>query len=179
MPPIYQSTYIQFAIQTMCPILVRDLMTIGVATCAPQTPVVDLARWMLDKGLEAFVVLDGEEGHALGIVGQDELVRAYAHSDVSQLKAMDILHEGVPEVPPDVPVTVAAQLMLDQGLRALFLMHHSAGIEYPAAVITYQHLLRHLAARDASELRDLGLHAGRQSPLDAFIQRRDATRKKL
>jgi len=162
----------------MPPTLVRDLMTVGVATCAPNTPVVDLARLLVEKNLEAFVVLDGEEGHALGVVGQDELVRAYAHQEVNELKASDILREGVPQVPPDVPLTVAAQLMLDQGVRALFLMHHSAGIEYPAAIITYHHLLRHLVARDESELRDLGMHAERQSPLETFIQRRDAARNK-
>jgi hypothetical protein len=45
-------------------------------------------------------------------------------------------------------------------------------------VITYRHLLRHLAARNAEELHDLGMHAKRQSPMEAFIQRREEARRK-
>ena len=55
------------------PKLVRDLMTVGVVTCNTHTPVKVLAQAVLDKDLEAVVVLD-LEGHALGIVGQDQLV---------------------------------------------------------------------------------------------------------
>ncbi len=76
-------------------------------------------------------------------------------------------------MPPDIPLTAAAQMMQDQRVRVLFLMHHAGGIEYPAALISYQHLLRHLAARDDDELRDLGISAARQSPLETFIQRRE------
>ena len=79
----------------------------------------------------------------------------------------------VPQVPPDIPLTAAAQIMQDQGLRILFLTHHAGGIAYPAAYITYKHLLRHLGARDARDLRDLGIKAERESPLETFIRRRD------
>jgi lauroyl/myristoyl acyltransferase len=63
--------------------------------------------------------------------------------------------------------------MQDQGLRVLFLTHHAGGIEYPAAYITYKHLLRHLGARDKQELSDLGIQAERESPIEIFIRRRD------
>jgi CBS domain-containing protein len=160
------------------PELVRDLMTVGVATCSPDTPVVEIARLLVEKDLEALVVLDPIEGHALGIVGQDELVQAYTRSNVQTLKAEDILHDGVPQVPADIPLVAAAQLMRDQGVRTLFLMHHSGGIEYPAALISYRHILRHLAARSPEDLRDLGMHAQRQPPLQAFLERREAARKR-
>ena len=157
--------------------LVRDLMTVGVLTCAPDTPLVNLARLLLDKNCEAVVVM--QAGHALGVVGEDELVSAFKREAPEGLVAEDVIREGVPQVPPDIPLAAAAQLMQDQGVRTLFLMHHSGGIEYPAAQISYRHLLRLLAAEDESELRDLGMHAERQSPLEAFIQRRDAARKKV
>jgi len=35
-----------------------------------------------------------------------------------------------------------------------------------------------MAAKDAAELRDLGILAERQTPLDTFIQRRNAARKR-
>jgi CBS domain-containing protein len=158
------------------PRLVRDLMTVGVATCSPETPVVEVARLILENGLEEVVVL--EDGNALGVIGQDDLVRAYAtgNGSVRTVLAREIMREGVPQVPPDIPLEAAAQIMRDMGVRALFLMHHAGGIQYPAAVITYRHLLRHLAAIDANELRDMGIKAERKLPLQAFIERRDTAR---
>lgn len=157
--------------------LVRDLMTVGVPTCPPDTPIVNLTRLMLEKNFEAVVVLDGEEGHALGVVSQAELVKAYQREDVHSLTAENIMHEGVPEVPPDIPLEVAAQMMLDQNVRAFFLMHHAGGIVYPAAMITYRHLLRHLAAQSDDDLKDMGVAAARKAPLQQFIERRDAALK--
>jgi CBS domain-containing protein len=159
------------------PELVRDLMTVGVATCSPDTPVGDIARLLLEQGLEAVVVLDRADGHALGYVSQEELVRAFAQPSVDELTAEQVMQDEVPQVPPDIPLSAAAQLMLDRRVRVLFLMHHSSGIEYPAALISYQHLLRLLGARDLTELHDLGISATRQSPLEAFIRRRDAARR--
>jgi len=162
------------------PELVRDLMTVGVATCSPVTPVGDVARLLLEKGLEAVVVLDPVDGHALGYISQAELVRAYAHAHrpTDGLTAEQVMQDEVPQAPPDIPLTVAAQLMLDRGVRVLFLMHHSSGIEYPAALISYQHVLRLLGARNQDELHDLGIGATRQSPLEAFLQRREAARRR-
>ena len=163
--------------QTSSRKLVRDLMTVGVPTCPPDTPIVNLTRLMLEKNFEAVVVLDGEEGHALGVVSQTELVKAYQREDAHALTAENIMHEGVPEVPPDIPLEVAAQMMLDQNVRAFFLMHHAGGIVYPAAMITYRHLLRHLAAQSDDDLKDMGVAAARKAPLQQFIERRDAALK--
>jgi CBS domain-containing protein len=159
------------------PKLVRDLMTVGVPTCAPDTAAVDLTRMLLEKDLEAAVVLDAQ-GNAVGVVSHDELVLAYAHEAYADLTAEAIMREEIPQVPPDIPLTVAAQIMQDQNVRMLFMMHHAGGIEYPAAMLSYKHLLRHMAMKDEAELRDLGIEADRQSPLEAFIQRRDAARRR-
>ncbi len=156
--------------------LVRDLMTVGVPTCPPDTPIVDLTRLMLEKNWEAVVVLDGEEGHALGVVSQDELVKAYEREEARSLKVEDVMTEGIPQIPPDVPLTVAAQMMIDQKVRAFFLMHHAGGVVYPAAMLTYRHILRHLAAQSDDELKDMGIAAARKAPLEQFIEKRDAAK---
>ena len=157
--------------------LVRDLMTVGVTTCAPETPITAVARLLLDDDLEAVIVLD-QEGHAAGMISQDELVRAYARGETRGLTAAQIMREDVPEIPPDIPLTAAAHIMQDRRVRAFFLMHHSDGINYPAAVITYRHLLRHLAAEQQDDLKDLGIRAEREAPLVAFLKRRDEARKR-
>jgi hypothetical protein len=84
----------------------------------------------------------------------------------------------VPTVPPDIPLQAAAQLMLDRGVRTLFLTHHAGGVEYPAAAISARHLLRLLAARSPDELNDLGILAARKSPLEVFLKRREEARQR-
>lgn len=159
-------------------LLVRDLMKIGVATCSPDTPASEIAKLLVDKKLEAVVVLDPVDGHGLGIVSQDDLVKSFSLPGARIQLAEAIMQDEIPQVPADIPVTAAAQLMVDQGLRVLFLMHHSGGIEYPAAMLTYEHILRFLAAKDQEDLKDLGMKADRQSPVEAFLERRDAARER-
>ena len=152
-------------------------MTVGVPTCKHDTPAKDIARFLIEHQVEAMCVLD-VEGHGIGVVGEQELVSAYGRDELDQLTAEDVMSEGVPELGADIPLTVAAQMMKDQGIRIAYMMHNSAGIIYPAAFISYRHILRHMAAKDESELKDLGLAAERKSPIEQFIARRDEARKR-
>ena len=124
-------------------------MTVGVETCALDTPLAELARVFLDMNIEDIVVL--EDGNAVGVVGRSELSLAYVRENYRSLTAGDVMREVVPTVPPDIPIAAAAQVMRDLNVRSLFLMHHAGGIEYPAAVLSYYHLLRHLAAGSSDE----------------------------
>ncbi len=159
------------------PKLVRDLMTVGVPTCKWDTPIRDIARFLLEHHVEAMCVLDAE-GHGIGIVGEEELVAVHGKDDFDSLNAEDIMSEGVPELGADIPLTVAAQMMKDKRMRIAYMMHNSAGIIYPAAYISYRHILRHIAAKDEKDLKDLGLAAERKSPIEQFMERRDEARKK-
>lgn len=150
-------------------------MTVGVFTCEPNTPVKAIARLLLESNVDEIVVL--EEGHNIGTVGQEEIIQAYIQGEWENLTAEDVLRSGITSIPADVPVTTAAQFMKDQKVRALYITHHAGGVEYPAAYISYRHLIRHFAAKDAQELADLGIGAQRQSPIETFIKRRDAARK--
>ena len=156
--------------------LVRDLMTVGVPTCKTTTTIVDVARFLIENNVEEMVVL-GEEGEGVGVCGYKELVKAYDREDVRELTAEKIMSEGVPELPSDIPLKLAAQIMRDKDIRVAYMNHNSAGIIYPAASISYKHLVRHLAAKDENELKDLGINAERKSPLEQFIERRDEARK--
>jgi len=161
------------------PKLVRELMTVGVVTCAINTPVTTIAKTILEKDIEAVVVLD-DEGHAVGIVSQDEIVNAYGHgNNFLDITAEDILREGVPQIPPDIPLGAAAQFMRDKKTRTFFLMHHAGGIEYPAAVLSYKHFLRLIAMENPEDIKDMGAGADRENPINLFIERRDSRRKNL
>ena len=157
--------------------LVRDLMTVGVPTCKISTLVVDIARFLIDNNVEEMVVL-GSEGEGVGVVGHEELIKVYGREDIKSLTAEQVMREGVPEFPADIPLIAAAQMLKDKGIRAAYMTHNSAGIIYPAAMISYKHIIRHIAAKDESELKDLGIAAERRSPVEKFIERRDEARKK-
>lgn len=159
------------------PKLVRDLMTVGVTTCPVNTPVEEVARTLLAKDLEGVALLD-EHGHAVGVVTRHELACAYGRDQLDGLTAEEIMRDGVPQVPPDIPLNVAVQIMHDLDVRILYIMHHAGGIEYPAGVLSYQHLLRHIAAVDQGELADLGIEARREPPLETFKRRRDEARRR-
>jgi predicted transcriptional regulator len=161
----------------MPPTLVRDLMTVGVPTCKLGTPVTEIARFLVEQNVEEMVVL-GIENEGVGIVGYEELVSATSQENVKTLTAEDVMREGVPELPSDISLGLAAQLLKDRGIRVAYMTHNSAGIIYPAAFISYRHILRHLAARDETELKDLGLAAERKSPIQSFVERRDEARRK-
>jgi len=158
------------------PELVRDLMKVGVPTCKTTTSIVEIARFLIENNIEEMVVL-GDEGEGVGVCGYKELVSAYERDNVRELTAEDIMTEGVPELPSDIPLTLAAQLLRDKNIRVAYMNHNSAGIIYPAASISYKHLVRHLAAKDDAELKDLGINAERKSPLEQFFERRDEARK--
>ena len=160
----------------MEPFLVRDLMKVGVPTCKTDTPVVEVARFLVENNAEEMVVL-GQEGEGVGVCGYRELIRSYARENIRDLQAEDIMTEGIPEIPPDIPLKLAAQIMQDKGLRVAYLNHNSAGIIYPAASISVKHLARNLAARDKADLKDLGLKAERKSPIEVFNERREEARK--
>ena len=160
------------------PKLVRDLMSVGVLTCSLDTAVIELTRVLLEKELEGAVVLD-DQGHAAGAVTRDDLVRAYASGEYEALTAEQVMEDGIQEVPPDIPLTAAAQIMQDRGIRIVFLMHNAGGISYPAAMLSFTHLLRHLAMEETVDLHDLGIKASREAPLESFFKRRDEALRQL
>ncbi len=159
---------------------VRDLMHIGVSTCRTDTSVADAARTLLRENLEALIVLDGN-GHAVGLLGRREVVAAYAQAGTRSrasetATAGDVMRLDIPEVPADIPAIVAAQIMLDQGVREVYLMHHAAGISWPAAALRFEDVLRYLAAESEADLASMGAGAPRKSPVETFMERYSKTK---
>lgn len=151
--------------------LVRDLMQIGVTTCPAQTPVVEAVQILLKEELESLIVLD-ENGHAIGLFSRREAIAAYGHPQgYDNLTVAEVARPDIPEAPPDIPATAAAQLMLDQNVRELYLMHHDSGIGWPAAKLGFAELLRHLTAETEADLADMGAKAARKTPMDIFRER--------
>jgi predicted transcriptional regulator len=133
--------------------LVRDLMHIGVTTCQEDTLLVEGVRILLREQLESLIVLD-TNGHAVGMLTRKEAVAAFGRSGAKvnghqTLKVAEMMCPDIPEIPPDIPATAAAQIMLDQDVRDMYLMHHDGGLSWPAAVLRFEDVLHYLAAEAA------------------------------
>jgi CBS domain-containing protein len=147
-------------------VLVRDLMRVGVPTCREDAALAEVARLLVERNAAALVVLD-EDGNAVGWIGEEHVARVMG-SSVS-LVAGDVMEEQVPIIPPDVPAAAAAHLMLDKGIRQLFVVHHAGGIVYPAAVFTLQDVIRVVGGLERAP--GVGVGAERPSPIDLFKHR--------
>jgi CBS domain-containing protein len=148
--------------------LVRDLMQIGVTTCPADTPLVKAVRILLHENLESLIARD-DNGHAIGLFGRREAVAAYGLSGAyvyscETLTVADVIRSEIPEIPPDIPATAAAQIMLDQNVRDIYLMHHDGGISWPAAVLRFEDVLRYLAAESEAEGIALRVSTSPKSP---------------
>ena len=159
---------------------VRDLMHIGVSTCSTNISVAEAARTLLHENLEALIVLDSN-GHAVGVLGRREVVAAYAQAGTRSrggetVTAADVMRPDIPEVPADIPAVAAAQIMLDQGVREVYLMHHASGLSWPAAVLRFEDVLRYLAAESEADLASMGAGAPRKSPVETFMERYSKTK---
>jgi CBS domain-containing protein len=155
--------------------LVRDLMRIGVVTCQADTSLVEAMRTLLREDLESLIILD-DNSHAVGMLSRREAVAVYGQSgadvqDVRALTVADAMKPDIPEVPPDIPAAAAAQIMLDRGIREIYLMHHGGGGSWPAAVLRFEDILRYLSAESEADVADLGAGATRTSPIEAFMER--------
>ncbi len=115
---------------------------------------------MAEQQAEALIVLD-ENGMAYGLVRDVDLVRAYANNPAltprhpsptvggeGQLTAGDIVDEDIPQISLLVPARAAAQIMLDRGERALYLMHAAPGPPRPSAVVRMADMVRLIAEEE-------------------------------
>ncbi len=162
------------------PLLVRDVMRIGVPTCKETDPLDKVAALMLDQAATTLVVLD-EEADTRGWINEARLAQAYLQvasltpdaclltPAPCPLTAADIMDEDVPEAPSDIPLAAAAQLMADMGVDHLFFLHHAAGRTWPAAVLGLRDLVRALAGPEY--IKNQGTAAPRPTPMDLFRQR--------
>jgi CBS domain-containing protein len=155
------------------PLLVRDVMRIGVPTCKETDPLDKVAALMLDQAATALVVLD-EEADTRGWINEARLAQAYLLAaslapDTSPLTAADIIDEDVPECPSHIPLLAAAQLMADSGADHVFSLHRAGGHTWPASVLSLHDLVRALAGPES--IKNQGTAAPRPTPMDLFRQR--------
>lgn len=155
------------------PLLVRDVMRLGVPTCKIADPIIPLAQQMIEQGWTAVVVMD-DDGDARGWINERMLAVAYVrmmrNAEVSEIAtAADIMDEDVPDAPADIPLAASLQLMADRGVDHLFFMHNAGGKSWPASVLNLHDIVKALAGPEY--IKAQGMHAARPTPMDLFRQR--------
>lgn len=124
--------------------LVRDAMHRGVISCRVDTPLEEIAQRLMEYQINALFVLD-QSGKACGVVSQTDLVQAYVQGGWSDLVAEDIMTPDVVTVVPDIPVTAAAQLMLDKDIHRLLIVQGGLIPDRPVGVLSMSDIVREMA----------------------------------
>lgn len=122
---------------------IRDIMKIGVPTCDVDAKLEDIAKIMMRDSADAVIVMDEEDG-AVGIVSQSDLVRAF-NRNWKLLTAKNVMTEKILTLEPDAPITAAANLMQDEKIHQVFIMHEHPGTGKPSAVVTMRAIVRNMA----------------------------------
>ena len=124
------------------PKLVRDVMKRGVPTCQFDTPITEVARQMLSLSTNAIVVVN-EMGEVAGIVSRTDVLRLHDAS-FWERTAQDIMTKPVSTIIPDIPVSAAAQLMLDNNIHQLVILHSRPAPQRPVGMLTMIDVIRHM-----------------------------------
>lgn len=125
--------------------LVRDVMSRAAITCKPDTSLIEAARRMTEYQINALIVVD-EGGEVCGIVSRTDLVRVY-DQDYASMIVEDVMSSQVATVIPDVPVSAAAKLMLDNKVDRLVIVHQKPATQRPVGVLSLSDIIRDMAGK--------------------------------
>ena len=105
--------------------MVRDVMTRGVETAAPDTPIAEVARRMRDLDVGSLPVTDGNR--LLGIVTDRDLsVRATAAAkDPNNTRVREVMSPEIAWIFDDEPADAAARMMRERQIRRLPVLDRS------------------------------------------------------
>jgi len=98
---------------------VRDVMREVIITVRDNEPLLNVLRIMYSRNIGS-VVVTNEEGRAVGIFTERDLVRVVAkNGDVSSLTVGDVMTRGVIVVEADASLIKAVHIMAKHGIRHL------------------------------------------------------------
>ncbi len=101
--------------------IVHDFMTHDYITCKMDTPLNEVAKLMIDSGLELVLVVDPIE-EINGVISAETILRNY-NQDWFGLVAEDIMEWPLVIVSPKALATEAAALMVEKKVRTLVIVH--------------------------------------------------------
>jgi CBS domain-containing protein len=133
-------------------LLVTDLMAADPVTCSPDTPIVEVARTMRDRGISCLGVVDGER--LIGIVTARDLAnRAVAEAMEVTRPVRDVMTERPAALPPTALGSDVLHVMLERRVGHLPIAENGRLI----GIITQTDLTRFQAVSSAQMIRDIAM----------------------
>ncbi len=126
--------------------MIRDVMTRGVVTASPDTPVKEIAERMVNQHLSGVAVI-GMQGDMLGFISEMDIVKVLHKPDLKQLTAEDVMSSRLIAVAPDATLGRAARIM-DEGHihRLLILSEKGVGAsQRPIGILSTTDIVREVA----------------------------------
>ena len=126
----------------------------GVITCAPDTPVADVAATLDRHDISALVVID-ENGDAVGVISRTDLVNARFIAPYMKhwrgLSAQHLMSKPVVSVTAETAIDEAAQLLVEKHIHRLVVVEKVHGRQRPVGILSVTDLAKHVAEDPKSE----------------------------
>lgn len=107
--------------------LVRNHMSKPAVTIASDADYKAALKLMQENALHHLPVVDAD-GNLVGMAAERDLLLAASHYLQSAVEIGDIMHRGVVTVPPEMPVSEAASLMIDKRIGGLPVVDEGEGL---------------------------------------------------
>ena len=130
--------------------LVADVMHQGVVTSLRNASVLDAAKQMLEYGIHAVVVV-ADDGHAVGVVSQTDVVLARQGRTVEQAAALsvgDIMTPSLVSCTADRKLAEAITLMTRNRVHRLVVVEDKAGKLMPVGILSMTDVIRQFFSRN-------------------------------
>jgi CBS domain-containing protein len=111
---------------------VRDCMHAGILSCAPETPLCEVARLMGDHRVHAIAVADIDNGRPSGIVSDMDVMAAAAAGQ--EPVARDAAATEAATISADERLDLAAQMMCEHAVAHLVVLDPAGG--YPVGILS-------------------------------------------
>ena len=133
---------------------VKEWMHHGVITCAPDTPVADVAATLDRHDISALVVID-ENGDAVGVISRTDLVNARFIAPYMKhwrgLSAQHLMSKPVVSVTAETSIDEAAQLLVEKHIHRLVVVEKVHGRQRPVGILSVTDLAKHVTEDPKSE----------------------------
>ena len=126
--------------------MIRDVMTRGVETVSPNTPVKEITERMASQHLSGVAVI-GVQGDMLGFISEMDIVKVLHKPDLKQLTAEDVMSSLLIAIAPDATLGRAAKIMGEEHIhRLLILSEKGVGAsQRPVGILSTSDIVREVA----------------------------------
>jgi CBS domain-containing protein len=100
---------------------------------------------MVDQHVNALVVVEEASGELEGIVSRTDLARVY-DQDIDALTVESVMRQAVETIIPEIPVSAAILIMLDQGVDRLVIQHAKPAPQRPVGILSLSDIVRDMAS---------------------------------